>query len=112
MNIATGVKEILFVLAGDKVRSTRAHKGWTQEFLAEKAGISRTSLSNIEIGRQRLTLFTLAKIALALECEWMDLLPELSSAALLNAQSEEWRHVLNRAYEMIRSEHEQQKPID
>lgn len=32
----------------NKLRRAREKKGWTQEILAEKAGISRTTLSAIE----------------------------------------------------------------
>src|SRR4051812_27182567 len=51
---------------GLKIRHARDQKGFTQERLAETIRLSRTSLTNIEKGRQKFLLHTFAEIASAL----------------------------------------------
>lgn len=41
----------------------RTTLGWTQEDLAKKIGLTRTSVVNIEAGRQRVLLHDIEKIA-------------------------------------------------
>lgn len=48
----------------------------TQERLAELVSLTRTSITNVEKGRQKLLLHTLAEIAGALEVDLASLLPE------------------------------------
>src|SRR5437879_2601330 len=47
---------------GEKIRSRRGKK-LSQEALASAVGLTRTSISNIEKGRQRLLLHTLVDVA-------------------------------------------------
>jgi transcriptional regulator with XRE-family HTH domain len=49
-----------------RVRTLRERRGWTQEQLAEKAGISRGYLARLETARQDPKLSTLEKLARAL----------------------------------------------
>ncbi len=51
---------------GYQITLRRLEKGWTQEALAQKAGIPQPNLSNIEKGKQDLTVSTLRKIGYAL----------------------------------------------
>ena len=48
----------------------------TQEALARKAALTRTSIINIEKGRQQILLHTLVDIARALDVPLTDLLPD------------------------------------
>ena len=48
-----------------RIKALRERKGWTQEMLAEKAGIGRSHLARLETARQDPTLATLEKIAAA-----------------------------------------------
>lgn len=48
----------------------------TQEALASSVGLTRTSLTNIEKGRQKILLHTFTRIAAALNVEPSDLLPK------------------------------------
>jgi transcriptional regulator with XRE-family HTH domain len=49
-----------------RIRNLRAQKGWSQERLAEEAGIHRTYLGGIETARRNPSLRNLIRIALAL----------------------------------------------
>lgn len=61
--------------AGRHVRSYRLAKGWTQEELAKATKVfSRTSITNIELGRQKMTILTLMTIAIALDVAPGDIL--------------------------------------
>ncbi len=51
---------------GATVREARAERGWSQERLAERSGLDRSYVGEIERGRVSPTLATLEKLALAL----------------------------------------------
>ncbi|QYM78960.1 helix-turn-helix transcriptional regulator [Horticoccus luteus] len=51
---------------GSNVRKLREAKEWTQEELAEKAGLDQTYISGIERGERNLTILSIAKLARAL----------------------------------------------
>lgn len=57
--------EPVYVAFGELVKTKRLERGWTQTDLAEKVGLSRTSVTNIEIGRQRVLLSDLFEFARA-----------------------------------------------
>jgi transcriptional regulator with XRE-family HTH domain len=50
-----------------KIKELRAGHGWSQEALAEKAGLARAYLARLEIGRHDPSLRTLVKLAKALK---------------------------------------------
>lgn len=56
-----------YEVIGVKIRELRKAKGWTQERLAELAGIEPSNLSHIERAATKLSLPTLVGIANALE---------------------------------------------
>lgn len=60
---------------GTVVREMRLRRGWTGESLAKKLGWTRTSIVNIENGRQRVMLHDVPRIARALGIPPRDLLP-------------------------------------
>lgn len=60
---------------GMRLRDIRTERGVKQEQLARRAGLSRTSVVNIEKGRQGVALSTLYRLAEALELQPGDLLP-------------------------------------
>ena len=62
---------------GQLVRDARKRaNNMTQKALAMTVGLTRTSLTNIEKGRQRIMLHTFSEIATALGSEAVDLLPK------------------------------------
>lgn len=52
-----------------EIRSVRKQKGWSQEKLAEKVGVSRTHITNIENCTYSPSVATLLKIVTALNME-------------------------------------------
>jgi transcriptional regulator with XRE-family HTH domain len=59
---------------GNKVRDLRKGRGWSQQELADRAGISMQTVSNLETGRHLPGMATLSKIAGALGISLPDLL--------------------------------------
>jgi DNA-binding XRE family transcriptional regulator len=66
---------------GKKLAQARHAAKVTQEALAQAIGLSRTSIVNIEKGRQPVHLHLVAQMANSLETEVIKLLPEKSPAA-------------------------------
>jgi len=69
-------KSTLYAQTGQLIRAARKAKGWTQEQLAAEVDLSRTSITNIERGRQKLFLDTLWTIAGRLGVPVTKLIPE------------------------------------
>jgi transcriptional regulator with XRE-family HTH domain len=62
---------------GECVRAARDAREWTQEQLAEHAGMDRTTVSKIERGKGNPTLLKINRIARALEkSDFFPCLPE------------------------------------
>jgi transcriptional regulator with XRE-family HTH domain len=66
----------VYVRFGARLRGERKHARLTQEDLAERLGLSRTTVVNIERGRQRVALHQLIQMADAIGCEVIHLIPE------------------------------------
>ena len=66
----------LYTMFGSRVRALREKKNVTQEELARRVELSRTSITNIEKGRQRVLLHQVVEIADALDAKPSDLLPK------------------------------------
>lgn len=59
---------------GERVRALRTGRGLTQLRLAERSGISRPSIANVEAGRQNVSLRQLCALAAAFGVTVEDLL--------------------------------------
>lgn len=55
--------EPIYQRMGAAVRELRLEAGWTQEDLACQIGLTRTSITNIEVGRQRLMMHQVVELA-------------------------------------------------
>ena len=64
-----GNLEPVYRLFGAKVQQMRELLGWTQDEMAKKVGLTRTSITNIEAGRQRILLHDVDKFAAAFQCQ-------------------------------------------
>jgi transcriptional regulator with XRE-family HTH domain len=60
---------------GESVRNSRKRRKLSQEALAKLVGLTRTSLTNIENGRQHPPLHTLCEIVEQLQVDFSELLP-------------------------------------
>lgn len=67
---------------GQNVRLLREAKGWSQEDYADRAGIHRTYVSDIERGRRNPTITVVEKLAEPLGVSTGSLLDEASSGAV------------------------------
>lgn len=69
--------EILYQTIGRSIVKRRKTLKWTQAKLAKLVGITRTSVVNIEKGRQRLPLHVLYTMALRMDIDPFELLPSI-----------------------------------
>lgn len=83
----------LYFTIGKKIKTIRKEMRFAQEELANKISLSRSSLSNIEIGKHQPSLYTLYEIALALNCEIQDLLPSIDDYKLKNEIDKKYSEV-------------------
>lgn len=68
-------RDAFYAELGDKIRRARKSSGLTQQALASLVSLTRVSVTNIEMGRQKVMLHTLFDMASALKVEPCDLLP-------------------------------------
>ena len=54
---------------GNRIREQRKARGWTQEELADNAGIDRSYIGGVERGERNLTFKVLCQICKALCCD-------------------------------------------
>ncbi|ARU60941.1 hypothetical protein CBW65_07480 [Tumebacillus avium] len=67
----------LYEYIGKKIREARENKSWTQSDLSTKVDLTRTSVTNIELGRQKIQIHVLYNFARALSISPHELLPQL-----------------------------------
>jgi transcriptional regulator with XRE-family HTH domain len=67
--------ELLYKEFGDRLRARRKAAKLTQSELAERVGLTRTSITNIEAGRQHVVLHQLFMLASKVGAEPHELLP-------------------------------------
>lgn len=72
---------LLYKQIGQQVKAQRVKLGYSQAWLAERVGLLRTSITNIESGRQKLPLHSLYAICMALGVEPSEILPAASEVA-------------------------------
>lgn len=71
---------LIYMEIGKRVQEQRKRKKYNQEQLATGIGLTRTSIVNIEKGRQCMTIENLLKCCAVLSCEPKDLLPPTPKA--------------------------------
>lgn len=64
----------LYVSIGDHIRVTREQRGVTQQELGAVIGVTRSSVANIEGGRQRIQIHALVAACQALGCDPADII--------------------------------------
>jgi transcriptional regulator with XRE-family HTH domain len=73
-------KADLYSRVGPLIAAKRSARGMSQAALAAAVGLTRTSISNIERGRQKVLLHTFVALAVALSVKPAELLPDYSSS--------------------------------
>jgi len=58
--------DMIIKVIGEYIRSIRLEKNWTQEQLGERAGVHRTTIRDLELGK-RSTLLTLIQVLRSLD---------------------------------------------
>ncbi|MEO5938319.1 MAG: helix-turn-helix transcriptional regulator [Sphingomonas sp.] len=61
-------------LVGGNTARIRREKGWTQEQLADRSGLSQQYISGLERGQRNPTILTIYEIAVALDVPHVELL--------------------------------------
>lgn len=61
------------VILGQRIRERRKALGWTQEELAERAGIDRSYVGGVERGDRNLTFTVLCRLCAPLQCDVAEL---------------------------------------
>jgi transcriptional regulator with XRE-family HTH domain len=65
-------REQLLRALGSRVRHLREDKGWTQEVLADRAGLDRSYIAGIEAGLRNPSVKALARVAKGLGLSMSD----------------------------------------
>lgn len=60
-------------LVGDNCARLRKARGWTQEELSERSGLSQQYLSDLERGKRNPTIVTIYEIAQALDVSYLEM---------------------------------------
>jgi DNA-binding XRE family transcriptional regulator len=79
--------ESLYEKLAERIRTRREDLKLTQAELANRARVSRSSLANIETGRQSVLLHQFVDLARALELRWEDLMPSMDDPTTAGSQS-------------------------
>ena len=64
----------IYIRIGFNLMKQRRLKGWTQEQLAEKSGVSRSRISKMENGKENFNIESSFLIAQSLEIDFIELL--------------------------------------
>jgi transcriptional regulator with XRE-family HTH domain len=69
--------EDLLVRLGDRIRKLRRKRGWTQVEMAEKVGIDRSFLADVERGKRNVSILNLDLMAKGLKVSLSQLFSRL-----------------------------------
>ena len=78
-NFKSSHSDNVYIEIGKRIAAARVASGMTQAELAEAISLSRTSVTNIEVGRQKILVHMLLEIAALLRVEVSKLLPQTVS---------------------------------
>lgn len=71
----------LRVAFGAAVRRLRQERGWSQETFAERVGVHRTYMGDVERGERNISLLNIGRIAVALDLPLGRLMGEVERTA-------------------------------
>lgn len=88
-------KGILYTIIGNRIKVKRKEQGLSQEDLSFRLNLGRSSISNIEIGRHQIPLFTLYDLSILLKCNIYDIIPTYDEVIeVLNSEIKEYSKLL------------------
>lgn len=67
----------LLVRLGDRIRKLRKKRGWTQTVMAERVGIDRSFLADVERGKRNVSILNLDLVAKGLRVSLSQLFSRL-----------------------------------
>lgn len=89
-------KSILYIIIGNKIKSLRTEINLSQEVLSKHLNLSRSSISNIELGRHQIPLFLLYELSQLFNIDINELIPSWDEIQLsLNSDNSELSKMLN-----------------
>ena len=62
---------------GERIRNLRKKRGWTQEIMAEKIGMDRSFIADLERGKRNITILNLVVLAQGFDTTLSQLLSRL-----------------------------------
>ena len=62
---------------GERIRKLRKKRGWTQEIMAEKIGMDRSFIADLERGKRNITILNLVVLAQGFDITLSQLLSRL-----------------------------------
>ena len=71
------MKEHILIRYGQAVRKVRLEQGISQEELADRCGLHRTYISDVELGKRNISLENIARIAISLNRTLSDFFKEV-----------------------------------
>ena len=112
-NYALGVSAEILHFQGmtdapNRIRELRLVKGWSQQRLADKVGVTKMTISDLERGEMQLTQHYMRRLADALGCTAADLLPAIDHPYYL---SPEERHLIDQMRAAGAKEREQLRKL-
>jgi transcriptional regulator with XRE-family HTH domain len=87
-------KSALYQIIGSRIKQRRIDLDLSQEALAQKIDLARTSVSNIEIGRQQVTLSVLYDICQELETNIHTILPTFNDVKNSFSLQDDYHEIL------------------
>ena len=71
------MQEHILVRYGQAVRKVRLEQGMSQEELADRCGLHRTYISDVELGKRNISLENIDRIAISLSKDLSDFFKEV-----------------------------------
>lgn len=100
----------LYEILGSRIKSRREELRLNQNDLGEKAGVGRTSISNIEQGRQKPPLSVIYNICQSLDIDVHSVLPTYSE--VLEAMNPESKSNFDPYYDIYNVDEKTQRTIE
>jgi len=83
-------------IIGERIKNKRKEKGWTQEQLAEKAGMHPTYVGKMERGDKSATLDSLEKVVNALDLSYVELFKDIQPSSDESSKNHVLHQIINR----------------